>query len=119
MLRSFAAALAATLMLAGPALAGDQDFTLINGTGRTVTEVHVSPSPVDDWEEDVLGREALPDGARTVIRFAGDPEACLGDVRVVYTDGQTADWDALNLCEISVIGIEYDERTGETSAQYE
>ena len=119
MLRNFAAALAATLALAGPALAGDQDFTLINGTGHTINEVYVSPSAVDDWEEDVLGRDALPDGARTTIRFDRSADACLWDLRVVYTDGETADWAGFNLCEISVIAIEYDDRTGETSAQYE
>lgn len=119
MFRHFAAAMAAALVLAGPALAGDQDFTLINNTGHVVNEVYVSPSAVDDWEEDVLGQDVLADGARTAIRFERDTEACLWDLRVVYTDGETADWGGLNLCEISVIAIEYDARTGETTAQYE
>ena len=119
MLRYFAAAMAAALALAGPAVAGDQDFALINATGHTVNEVYVSPSAVDEWEEDVLGQDVLADGARTTIRFERDTEACLWDLRVVYSDGETADWPGLNLCEISVIAIEYDERTGETSAQYE
>lgn len=119
MLRYFAAAMAAVLALAGPALAGDQDFTLINNTGLVVNEVYVSPSAVDDWEEDVLGQDVLGHGARTAIRFERDAEACLWDLRVVYTDGEAADWGGLNLCEISVIAIEYDARTGETTAQYE
>ena len=119
MFRFSVAAVAAALALAGPALAGDQDFTLVNATGHTVNEVYVSPSSADDWEEDVLGQDVLANGGRTEIRFDRDVDACLWDLRVVYSDGEAAEWAGFNLCEISVIAIEYDDRTGETSAQYE
>lgn len=119
MFRFSAAAMAAALALAGPAMAGDQDFTLINATGHTVNEVYVSPSSAQDWEEDVLGQDVLVDGARTAIRFDRATDACLWDLRVVYSDGEAAEWAGFDLCEISVIAIEYDDRTGETSAQYE
>lgn len=113
---------AAALLTAGaasPALAGEQDFVLVNNTGYAINEVYVSPSRVEVWQEDVLGDYMLLDGGRTPIRFHRAEEDCLWDVKVVYEDGETVVWPAFNLCEISVISISYDETSGETVADYE
>src|ERR1044071_5356635 len=44
------------------ARAGKQDFVLHNETGVEIHEVYVSPVTADDWEEDVLGKDPLPNG---------------------------------------------------------
>src|SRR2546428_4054965 len=43
-------------------------FTLRNQTGVEI-QLYLSPHSSDDWEEDVLGREALPDGENVQVNF--------------------------------------------------
>lgn len=116
------AAVAAVAMTQFPqtAVAGDQDFTIVNATGYTISEVYVSPAKASDWEEDVLGRDVLADGERQEIRFSRDTDACKWDLKVVYEDdNSSAEWGALNLCEISVVRLMYNRKSGETSATVE
>jgi len=113
---------AAVALCALPILAqaGAQDFTLINKTGYEIGEVYVSPTKSDDWEDDVLGRDVLPDGDRVDISFSRDTDACVWDLKVVYTvDNTSAEWDRFNLCEVSKIKIFYNAKTDTTSATYE
>ena len=115
-----AAVLAAALLAPGVAAAqGKQDFVLLNNTGYTITEVYVSASNTDDWEEDVLGWDTLRNGQRVEIEFPRNEKACMHDLKVVYEDGEEAEWDGMNLCETSVIGIRYNRKTGETWADEE
>ncbi|MCA3255391.1 MAG: hypothetical protein INF91_07235 [Alphaproteobacteria bacterium] len=114
------AGVAALAMMALPVLAqGKQDFTLHNKTGYTINEVYVSPSKSKSWEEDVMGKDVLEDGERVDITFSRKEKTCLWDLKVVYDDGEEAEWDGFDLCETSKIAIRYNRKTGETSADYE
>jgi len=116
------AALAASALLLSPfaALAGKQDFTLVNKTGYEIGEVYVSPAKSSDWESDVLGRDVLPDGDRVDISFSRGEDTCFWDLKVVYTvDGSSAEWDRFNLCEVSTIRIFYNAKNDTTSAETE
>ncbi len=115
-------ALAATLLssiLAAPASAATQDFTILNNTGYPIERVYVSASTKEDWEEDVLGKDILPEGDRTKIRFNSDEDACLWDLKVVYADEESAEWQGINLCEVSVVSLSYDRKSGRTWAETE
>ena len=112
------AALAAAAWIA-PAHAGTQDFTILNNTGYPIERVYVSASAQDDWEEDVLGRDILPEGERTKIRFSSDEDACLWDLKVVYADEESSEWQGINLCEVSIVALSYDRKTGRTWAETE
>lgn len=96
-----------------------QDFTLVNRTGYTIDEVYVSPSKSDDWEEDILGQDVLSDGANVHVRFSRADKSCKWDLKVVYDDRETAEWESFDLCEVSKITIRYNRKSGETSAEYE
>lgn len=115
------AALAVILSLAVPAaaLAADQDFTLVNRTGYTIEQVYVSPIKARDWEEDVLGRDVLDDGDVVNIRFSKREDVCRWDLKVVYDDGEEAEWSDFNLCEVSRITIHYERKSGRTWAEYD
>jgi hypothetical protein len=104
---------------AAPAIAGTQDFTILNNTGYPIEEVYVSASSKDEWEEDVLGRDTLPADERTKIRFDRDEEACLWDLKVVYEDGESSEWQGINLCEVAVVSLSYDRKSGKTWAETE
>jgi hypothetical protein len=109
----------ASFLSATAALAGDQDFTLTNKTGYTISEVYVSPSKSSEWEEDVLGQAVLADGDNVEIKFSRATTSCKWDLKVVYDDKETAEWDGFDLCTISKISISYNRKSGETWATSE
>lgn len=99
---------------------GKQDFTLVNKTGYDISEVYVSASKADDWEEDVMGRDVLSDGESVDISFSRGDKSCKWDLKVVYADDDsTAEWQGFDLCKVSKITILYNRSTGKTSAQYQ
>lgn len=85
--------------------AGKQDFVLANHTGLTVDELYVSPSDTDDWEEDVLGRDVLPDGQSVKIRFATGESQCTYDLKIVDEDGDELFWTDINLCKATTVTL--------------
>jgi hypothetical protein len=105
--------------IGAPASAATQDFTILNNTGYPIEQVYVSASAKDNWEEDVLGQDILSDGDRTKIRFNRDEDACLWDLKVVYSDQESAEWQGINLCKVSVVALSYDRKSGRTSAETE
>ncbi|KJV06713.1 hypothetical protein VZ95_20595 [Elstera litoralis] len=96
-----------------------QDFRLTNKTGYTIDKVFVAPSKSNDWEEDILGRDVLENGAWVNITFPKKNQVCSYDVKVVYDDSTPAEWHNFNLCEISKISIFYSHSEDKTWAEYE
>jgi len=88
-------------------MAGDQDFTLINKTGLTIDELYVSPTSVNDWEEDVLGVDTLANGAKIDIKFSRKESVCSWDMKIVDEDGDEVVWTKLDLCKAEEITLNY------------
>jgi hypothetical protein len=86
------------------------DFTLINKTGVTITELYVSPTSVDDWEEDVLGRDVLKHGERIDIKFSRSENTCRWDLKMVDEDDDEGVWKNLDLCKINEIEIMWENK---------
>lgn len=101
------------------AMAGDQDFRLVNATGYQIDSIFVSSSRTTEWEEDVMGRDALADGDAVDISFSAGERGCLFDLLAVYNDGEEAVWERFDLCTISQIILQYDRAGGTTTATYE
>jgi hypothetical protein len=87
-----------------PAVAGTQDFVLVNRTGVTINNLHISETKKDDWEEDVLGDEVLEEGESLRIGFEGKA-ACDWDLMVKDDDGDATYWRQIDLCEVSKITL--------------
>jgi len=101
---------AAAMVWGTAAWAGRQDFVLVNKTGYEVMEVYVSPSASDDWEEDVLDEDTLPNGGRITITFDRDEAQCRYDIKLVDEDGDEAIWTNVNLCRVSRVAARYNRR---------
>lgn len=112
----FLACVLALCLLAPAAFAGTQDFTLVNATGGEIYRLFVSESANDDWEEDVLGENTLPNGNRIDIAFAGR-KACLWDIMVMDEYDNSVTWNAINLCQVSVVVLRCND--SECWAEYE
>lgn len=91
-----------------PARASDADFKLKNKTGYQIDSVFVSPVRSDRWGQDIMGNDAVPDGASVNITFPHGGNACKFDIRVVYNDGDKADFTNVDLCEYEVISLYWD-----------
>lgn len=105
------------LMMTGPAMAGDQDFTLVNNTGVEIAELYVSAASVDDWQEDVLTTDTLPDGQEIKVHFSRQEDADFWDIKIVDGDGTSVEWPHLKLTEISTVTLAIE--NGEPVATYE
>ena len=109
-------AAAAVCLIGTAALAGKQDFELVNNTGYQVDKVFVSSVGAKPWEEDIMGRDTLGDGERVAISFEKGERGCNYDLKVIYHDGDEAEWHDVNLCEISTVHIHWDKGAGVTTA---
>ena len=104
---------------AGPAFAGDADFTLLNRTGYTLREVYVSPTHKNSWGNDRMGQGYLDNGKSRLFKFS-DKSSCKQDLKVVFDDDASeVVWEDFDLCEINKITLKYNRKSREVSADTE
>ena len=97
-----------------------QDFTLVNRTGYDLSHVYVAPTKSDDWGEDIMGQDIVPDGATVNVTFSRAASTCRWDLKVDYADDDSsAYWTNIDLCSVSRITIRYDRWKDETSATFD
>lgn len=89
-----------------------QDFTLVNETGVEIDKVFISPHDKDDWEEDVLGQDTLPNGQTVDIKFHRAETAPIWDLKIEDNKGNGIEWENLNLLEISKVTLYYKDGKG-------
>jgi hypothetical protein len=102
-------ALTLVLLVAFSVTAGDQDFVLENQTGLTIDQLYISSVDTNDWEEDVLGVDTLPDSESVSIGFSHKEDACMWDIKIVDEDSNEVIWNDINLCKTSKITLYFDE----------
>lgn len=90
---------------AAPAIAEDLTFTLNNGTNAAVTEFYLSPANVGNWEENLLGDDALSSGTSTDVTVADGRTTCIYDIKTVFKDGSEIDDRGINLCDLGAYTV--------------
>ncbi|WP_301116617.1 hypothetical protein [Pusillimonas sp. (ex Stolz et al. 2005)] len=77
-------------------------FAIVNKTSGVVEKFYASPTDASDWEEDLLGDDAIPPGGRYQVRFKDKRGACQYDLRFEFRDErfETLE-DTQNLCRIT------------------
>lgn len=94
--------------LATTSTAQTQEFILYNQTGVDIFYVYVSPSGVNDWEEDVLSEDVLLQGEGVRISFAREEGARYWDLMVQDEDENSLIWAELDLFRICTVTLYYD-----------
>ena len=97
---------------ANSAAGAAQDFTLVNKTGVEIDKVFISPHDADDWEEDILGQDTLPDGQNVEVKFDRDETAAKWDLRIEDKQGNDIEWENLDLLKISKLTLRYKDGKG-------
>ena len=96
---------------------GKQDFTLVNQTGVEIDKVFISPHDSNDWQEDILGQDTLPSGQSVDIKFSRKEKAAMWDLKIEDKQGNSIEWENLNLLEINKVTLFY--KDGKGTAQTE
>lgn len=95
------------VVTASTAVAGDQDFTIVNRTGIEIHAIYVTPHKANDWGDDLLDDDTLADGESIDITFSRKERAAHWDLRMEDKDGNSVTWENLNLLEISKVTLRY------------
>lgn len=96
-----------TLFLTSSAYAEDLTFTLLNKTKSVINAFYASPTGTDDWEDDILGTEALSPGESTEITIGDGRDVCDYDMRFEFQDNKLETLEVRhNLCELSHYTVE-------------
>ncbi len=101
----FLTVVAALVLMAAPAKAGEQDFVLVNKTGVEIHSLHIAPHSSDSWGEDILGKGTMDDGETLKITFARAEKAAFWDLSITDEKGHSVTWEKLNLLEISTVTL--------------
>lgn len=102
------AGLAVAAALLAPAATAQNkslDFTLVNKTGVEIHSVYIAPNESDDWGDDVMGKDTLGDGESVDIEFHPKAKAAKWDLRVEDEDGNSVEWESLDLTKISELTL--------------
>jgi uncharacterized membrane protein len=101
-IRTFAAALVASALLAPGAMAQSAsiDFTLTNSTDNVLMRLYISLPSTDEWEEDILGEDVLGAGESIEISIDDGLPECVYDIRADFEDGESVQVARVDFCEL-------------------
>jgi hypothetical protein len=104
LLLTAASASALVVVFAQSALADPRDFQLQNTSAVDIASVYVSPSDLNSWGDDVMGRDILPAGNAVNLTFGGfDGTTCTYDIKVLGTGGQEGYLYKVDLCSVTSV----------------
>lgn len=85
---SYAAAISAVVVMSYASFSHAEDltFTLKNSTKGTLERFYTSPVGVNDWEEDVFGKDTLGPGESMDVTIADGRTQCKYDLRFEFTE---------------------------------
>lgn len=61
-------------------------------------EFYISPTDVDDWEEDLLGSNYLAAGYEISVTIADGRTTCIYDILGVFRDGDSVEDYGIDIC---------------------
>ena len=91
---------AVLLAVAAPAYAAEQEFVLVNKTGKTIKTVDVSEVGKAEWTPETLDEEMVHDPVRSGMNHTVHyDKGCAVDVRLTFNDGSQAVFGNFNACD--------------------
>ena len=92
---------AVLLTAAVPAYAAEQEFVLVNKTGKTIKTIEVSDVGKGEWTPETLDEDMVHDpirpGTNHTVHF--DKDQCSVDVRLTFADDSQAVFTNFNACD--------------------
>ena len=118
-LKKFVCALFLVSLLAGTSLAENLDFTLVNRSGFTMTNVFVCPSGVTNWKRNQEVRGKFPVFTNEKVAVAiENPGYQNWDMLIVFEDGREWELHNVDLSAAKSIIINVDGRALDETGKY-
>jgi hypothetical protein len=95
----------------------EHTFIVVNKTNVVINALYVTPHNAKDWGEDILGADVLDLNDDIGIVLARRETARLWDLRIEDSDGNSIEWDRLNLREIYSVSLYY--KNGKATAIFD
>lgn len=95
----------------------EHTFIVVNKTNVVINALYVTPHSAKDWGEDILGADVLDINDDIGIVLARRESARLWDLRIEDSDGNSIEWDRLNLREIYSVSLYY--KNGKATAIFD
>ena len=107
------------MTLPGVALAGSQDFTLINRSPFRIVGFWVAPANSDNWEENILEGTSVAPNSSIEITFDNTNNVQWWNFRIKDSSGKTWNWEKkdYDLTQISQITYYY-QQNGKGAINY-
>ena len=102
------------MALPGVALAGSQDFTLINRSPFRIVGFWVAPANSDNWEENILEGMSVASNESIDITFDNSNNVTWWNFRIKDSSGKIWNWEKkkYNLTQISELTYYYNGSLG-------
>lgn len=81
-------------------VAGQQNFTLVNYSGRDIYQLYCSRSDHKGWEENIIKDNILRHGKSIKVNFSNTEKGKFWDIRVVFKDGKDWKWHGVDLSTV-------------------
>jgi len=81
-------------------------ITLVNHTGHTINNIHLSPVEDESWEDDVLDNEHLKRNEHGTIILAD--EVGEWDLKAIFHNGDEHVWNGLELRAGATLTLKFD-----------
>ena len=78
----------------------DRRVRIVNGSTREIVAFYASVVEVRDWQESLLGENALAAGASIVLDFEDGSGYCRYRFRAIFDDGVELVRPSVNVCEV-------------------
>lgn len=95
----------------------EHTFIVVNKTNVVINALYVTPHSAKDWGDDILGADVLEINDDIGIVLARRESARLWDLRIEDSDGNSIEWNRLNLREIYSVSLYY--KNGKATAIFD
>ena len=76
-------------------------FRVTNSQSTPIYYLHVSPSNVNSWEEDILGSSIISAGESTQVSIDDNRASCMYDFKAVFKDDSVSTAYNVDVCDLS------------------
>jgi hypothetical protein len=86
-------------LTAQSAFADKATFYIENNSDIAISELYLSDSSLENWDNDILGDGILDSGEQVTVDFADpSPDRCMYDIKAIFVDGQEVEDFRINVC---------------------
>lgn len=83
----------------------EQNFILINQTGKEINDLYISPAAEEKWGNDILILDSLSSGKKTEVEFSTEVKTQYWDLKVIDKDRNEITWRNIDLFTVSELTL--------------